>query len=385
MSNYVYRAVLENYSKEEGIKCKEKDSDKSLSYHVNFGSKKNVKTKFISTSKKIGIAAYKYAIGKANENRNKRAKIVLIDLDKLPKGQKYYDLTNDSVLKEQKINRMSKNYCKSDAEVTIEGDIGPECIKEIPPMLVDILFALESSGNANKMFYDILLDRVVNDDMDIDKIIERCKLNKLEHRFIELYYKDMNNMKKTGEQILSEILNDDKEYNIEFIANSIRTQIIKNVVSSQLHRDLKYYTGPLEGKLQSHYRTEKDRLKKDCHYFNDYLSIKVNNEDMIKLPGGVEYRINNKNEVDLLQVLEAHLIKENYENPSIARESDNGYKLFNGIRIELEKKIEKNNKEISLDEIKSTLKIGNAKERKEVDNYIRKQMQRQRQEHERGE
>ena len=39
----------------------------------------------------------------------------------------------------------------------------------------------------------------------------------------------------------------------------------------------------------------------------------------------------------------------------------------------------------NMDEIKSTLKIGNAKERKEVDNYIRKQMQRQRQEHERGE
>lgn len=385
MANYVYRAVLENYSKEEGIKCKEKDSDKSLSYHVNFGSKKNVKTKYISTSKKIGIAAYKYAIGKVNENRIKRSKIVLIDLDKLPKEQKYYDLTDETVLKEQKISRMSKNYCKSDAEVTIEGDIGPECVKEIPPMLVDILFALESSGNANKMFYDMLLDRVAEGDMELDKIIEKCKFNKLEQNFIKSYYTDMNQLEETAKQILPEMLDEKKEDNREFIANCIRTQIIKNVVASQLHRDLKYYTGPLEGKLQSHYRTEKDRLKKDCHYFNDYLSIKVNNDDMIKLPNGINYEVGKKNEVKTLQLIEAHLTKENFETPSIPRDKDNRYKSFEGIRIEIDKKRVKDNNEINLDDIKSTLKIGNAKERKEVDNYIQRQMQRQRGARERGE
>ena len=385
MANYVYRAVLENYSKEEGIKCKEKDSDKSLSYHVNFGSKKNVKTKYISTSKKIGITAYKYAIGKVNEDRIKRSKIVLIDLDKLPKEQKYYDLTDENVLKEHKISRMSKNYCKSDAEVTIEGDIGPECVKEIPPMLVDILFALESSGNANKMFYDMLLDRVAEGDMELDKIIEKCKFNKLEQNFIKSYYTDMNQLEETAKQILPEMLDEKKEDNREFIANCIRTQIIKNVVASQLHRDLKYYTGPLEGKLNSHYRTEKDRVKKDCYYFNDYLSIKVNNDDMIKLPNGINYEVGKKNEVKTLQLIEAHLTKENFETPSIPRDKDNRYKSFEGIRIEIDKKRVKDNNEINLDDIKSTLKIGNAKERKEVDNYIQRQMQRQRGARERGE
>ena len=377
MANYVYRALLENYSKEEGIKCKEKDSDKSLSYHVNFGSKKNVKTKYISTSKKIGITAYKYAIGKVNEDRIKRSKVVLIDLDKLPKEQKYYDLTDENVLKEHKISRMSKNYCKSDAEVTIEGDIGPECVKEIPPMLVDILYALESSGNANKMFYDMLLDRVAEGDMDLDKIVEKCKFNKLEQDFIKSYYTDMNKLEETAKQILPEITDIKDGYNKEFIVNCIRTKIIKDVVASQLHRDLKYYTGPLEGKLNSHYRNENDRVKKDCYYFNDYLSIKVNNEDIIKLPNGIEYEFDNKNRIKALQVLESHLTKEEYESPSIPRDKDNRYKLFKGMKIEFNKEKSKNNKEISLESIESTLKVSNAKERKEVDNYIRKQMQRQ--------
>ena len=79
---YLFRA---DYDYNGGnIECKDSNSDASLRVHLQSGSAQNIKTKYISMTQSIGIAAYHYALGDKKNPREDRAPVVLIDYTNIP-------------------------------------------------------------------------------------------------------------------------------------------------------------------------------------------------------------------------------------------------------------------------------------------------------------
>lgn len=141
MGEYVYRAQQE-YIDGEDIKCQDSNSEDTISAHVHNGSK-NIRTRFISTTGRVGVAKYKYSRGNCKE-KCKRAPIILIDLKKLreKKGVKIHDFRDPELLTKE-LDNLARNYALADREITIEGNIPADCCRKIPPLIVDIISLLD--------------------------------------------------------------------------------------------------------------------------------------------------------------------------------------------------------------------------------------------------
>lgn len=248
---YLFRADG-NYKEGQGLVCKNPKANYTVNQHVGAGT--DIATKFISTTAKISIAAIKYSQGEKIDSNGKRAKVVLIDFGKLkslenqqnlPKKEQYiYDFTDEEQVEKYLRGRFQQNAARSDREVTVNGRIPPECCKEIPPIFVDILTALETDIENNlsdcdeekrKQIQEVgevisnnILDMIMQGKNNaLNRIINRVNFNSLEKKFIELYYEQRKTLGSAAKVMFGEMEQG------EFWANAILTGIIKKVINDK--------------------------------------------------------------------------------------------------------------------------------------------------------
>lgn len=261
MGEYVYR-TQEKYENGNAIMCKNPNSNITIDTYIKNGSR--IGSRFISTTKKISIAKYKYSQGE-----NKRNPIILIDFkklkelkdkelkDKKSKGEKskdemyIYDFVDDETLVEL-LNRLtvsSRNFVKADREVTIVGDIPAECCKKIPPLIADILSAFELDGQMRVLINpinDMIMDNSINAEME--KILGKIEFNDLEEKFIKEYYSDsMPTLEAMGKSLFPEAEKSD------MIAQCLQLEVLKKIFRSNEFKEF------LKSKLQGNFPKELER------------------------------------------------------------------------------------------------------------------------------
>lgn len=192
------------------------------------------KTRFQSTTKKIAVAAYKYAPGPIDNPNYRRSKIVLIDL---PDNVTRYNFTDPVEFKNITkgwlgVERV-KNFVEADREVTVEGMIPKECVREIPPIFVDILALLSGESGQKGFLYDVLIQKIISGEITVQNTLDtmnKISFNNLERRFINSYYEDYKHAAVCGNELFSRFAcgnNTPEDY-----AVALRTQVLKEVFNS---------------------------------------------------------------------------------------------------------------------------------------------------------
>ena len=288
---YLFRA---DYDYNGGnIECKDCNSKKSLRTHIQSGSKPNVKTKYISMTQSIGISAYHYALGDKKNPREDRAPIVLIDYDNIPdtdeqnrKREFYNSITDEN----KSITGSALRFAQAVQEVVTSYSIPQECLKEIPPILVDVIYAFEHndfnlstqreefgmvddpevqkykysrvSEETQKYVQELLCDLVFSGDYSeiTNLLTQKMPFNDIEKKFMEKYYdidfenggnilrKDGKNLPKL-ETVTQTTLNPylkekfgSKYSTFSFtdpdISHYVRGQIVNNIIENADFRDL---------------------------------------------------------------------------------------------------------------------------------------------------
>lgn len=216
---YLFRA---DYDYNGGnIECKDSNSDASLRVHLQSGSAQNIKTKYISMTQSIGIAAYHYALGDKKNPREDRAPVVLIDYTNIPdtddqnRTREFYNSSTDE---NKSITGRPLHFAKAAQEVVTSYSIPEECLKEIPPILVDIIYAFEYndfnlatqreengivddpeitkyksskiSEKTQKYIQELLCDLVFSEDYSeiTNLLTQKIPFNDIEKKFMEKYY-----------------------------------------------------------------------------------------------------------------------------------------------------------------------------------------------------
>lgn len=254
LSKYLFRADG-SYKSGEDVMAKDVNSDVSALQHIAQGSK-NVKSKYISTTKKVATAVT-YSLGVVKKNKNKiidgvedhvRTPVLLIDCEKLEKhGAVLHDaevLKSDSLKsatpenrafwEEQKENygqylRMAQKFAPSSREVLVEDKIPSDCVKEIPMICVDMLEALEDFEVEYPRLYtpfkNLVLDKIMTDDEEFKQKISEIHFDGKLQEFYEEYYKEGN---KSLKDVSKGVFGKDDEEGL-LLANCSRVQIIKDV------------------------------------------------------------------------------------------------------------------------------------------------------------
>lgn len=249
------------------INCKDCNSDIGITDHIYRGS--TLKTKYISMTKSIGRAAYHYSLGDKKHIRENRTPIILIDYNNIPEKDKenrireFYNFNNQEDLDKLKSTRPA-NFARGAQEVVTSYSIPQECIREIPPIFVDIIYAFEE----HKEIQEILCDMVFSEKYeDITKLITKTmKFNDIERKFMESYYDiefegDGNIVRKSGKKLpklgtvtktilqpymkekFGDIMGKSTTINSDEIGNSdiseyIRVQILKNIIGRTEFRNI---------------------------------------------------------------------------------------------------------------------------------------------------
>lgn len=228
---------MSGYKNGNDILCKDSNSDLDLWHHIAFGSNSDVKTRFISCTKSIGVAQ-KYAYDDKMFN-TVPTPIVLIDTAKLSEhnGCNLYDCYDPDIIKSQHlIGTPAENFAPASQEVIVENQIPADCTTTIPPLFVDILRALEAckydtrNGSllANSKQYDTIIDcinsLIISNDLSIFNLLDDCKLSALEKDFIKQYY---FGERKSLSQISQSMFNNDIG-----LAGCIKIQALKNIVGA---------------------------------------------------------------------------------------------------------------------------------------------------------
>ena len=350
MEGFVYRTLKEEKVGEK-IVCKNPNSVVSLFRHVLNGS--NEKSKFLSMTKRIGIAANKYLVrynSKAKtpqKGHEKRRPVVVIDLSKLKHN--IYDcssLDNICHCGDEEMENKAKNYNNStpedlralhyalaDREIITEYEILPEAYKEVNPILVDVLDAVErvahfklskayeqrklngtpkgTEDNA-KILLTLINKMIMNDEEnELIDIINNLDFEPFENLILENYYNQMLNAYETAKVFKEYIKEDDKEGDKDalYCVFGIKTNIIRKIlgnpkIQEKLYKNAKdtmsekefervlqeaqEYYAIQEGLISSKGK-EKDYKdeKKEEFYPGDGLSIKVKVKDPMIIPIGV--------------------------------------------------------------------------------------------------
>lgn len=259
---YLFRADS-TYKEGESITCKDPKSKKRVHDHVTYGTTR--KTRFISTTGELSVAAMKFSLGEPKLSSPKRAPIVLIDFEKLRtiKQQEQaempliYDFTDEEQVEEH-LQGNTPNLARADREVVIDTIIPAECCKEIPPLLVDILLALKteigddvetrhSKGElleVGESIYDSILEMIMQGDSKlIERIVSKIEFNELEKRFMTLYYDKMQTLESVSKTMFGDL-----EHG-EFLANAILNEIIKKIYKSQAIAQEAYYEKEIYSKI----------------------------------------------------------------------------------------------------------------------------------------
>jgi len=123
--NIVYRVIRPDEDPSKGLFPKNPNATFDLDYHVRYGSKPNVRTQYISTTRDINVAA-EWAAKSGN-------RIVIIDLDAV--GGTVYDLSTDIGRQQYilKYRPFSTNFAKKSAEVLIEGNVPANAVRVLCP------------------------------------------------------------------------------------------------------------------------------------------------------------------------------------------------------------------------------------------------------------
>lgn len=249
MKEYSYRAAPELINGKD-IECKNPRGRTDIIEFIANGSTKIRKTKFISTSKLLGVVVNKHALGKKDLMTNefigilkdgefikgKRAPIILVDLDAVRKREKeenkdkedketyVYDcsteerMENINIPQEKKQGKKwekAKINANADREVIITYCIKANEYKQVPPILVDVLDAFEQVNTEDsklcmQAINDMIMGNPENETSDIEKImniINNMQFNEIEKYIITEYYQNMNTMyqiKENFQQFLDE-------------------------------------------------------------------------------------------------------------------------------------------------------------------------------------
>ena len=112
----LYRVTDPNQNCQGGLIAKDPTAKRTVSSHVGCGGRKNYKSQFISFSTSYDVVHDKYW-----PKKPQGARLVEVDIKKLPSKCKIYDLTDPNI--RQKYvghNPWARNYAKSDCEVLLE-------------------------------------------------------------------------------------------------------------------------------------------------------------------------------------------------------------------------------------------------------------------------
>lgn len=284
---YLFRA---DYGYNGGnIECEDSNSDTSLKVHIQSGSDPSIKTKYISMTQSIGIAAYHYALGDQKNPQKDRAPIVLIDYNNIPdtdEQNRTREFYNSNIDEHKSITGTVKNFAKASQEVVTSYSIPEECLREIPPILVDIIYAFEYNDfnletqsmrnspkinqyksskiaeETQKYIQELLCDLVFSGDYSkiTNLFTKKIPFNDIEKKFMEEYYAiDFQNsgniLRKNGktlpklETVTQSTLNPylkekfgNKYSPFSFtdpdISHYIRGQIINNIIENPDFREL---------------------------------------------------------------------------------------------------------------------------------------------------
>ena len=181
----------------------------NVDYHVSEGSKPRKKGDyFISLSKSYICAFLKYAHGLArltkDGNKTKRAltvkqrnRTVLVTCNnneiKDPKDSgikvgDFIDCQNLAIDDDKK-----KNYVPADKEIDAFGKIDKERIREVHPLLCDMMMILDLNGKSE--YKNLIIEKVVNREFAVETIEaflltikESGKYNDIEKEFAEMFY-----------------------------------------------------------------------------------------------------------------------------------------------------------------------------------------------------
>jgi hypothetical protein len=112
----LYRATDPNQNCRGGLIAKDPTAKKTVSSHVGCGSRPNYKSQYISFSTSYDIVRDKYWPKKPSG-----ARLIKVDIGKIPSKCKIYDLT-DPDIREKYVghNPWARNYAKKDCEVLLE-------------------------------------------------------------------------------------------------------------------------------------------------------------------------------------------------------------------------------------------------------------------------
>lgn len=125
-----YRVHGEPLSKGKSLVAKDPTAKRSISSHVNCGSKEGYTSQYISLSKNSLWALYFFSkVRHVHEGASSTPAIVAVDLARVE--SKVYDLTVEEVRVKELPGATMKNYAKSASEVLVEICIQPEAIVKV--------------------------------------------------------------------------------------------------------------------------------------------------------------------------------------------------------------------------------------------------------------
>ncbi len=281
MSKFVYRAIREDENPNEGLRVGvEKASTleeraKRFFYHINNGSNEAYTEKyFISMTEKLE-AAQKYR----DKSRHEGTGILLINAEAIQSDLIYIKGVEKSELASELSSSalvLAQNYSAADSEVLTDTGIEPEYIKELSPLMLDTLEAINvtiAKGDDESQQEKSMLEFVQSayfDSPEFERVLENTgELNVYEQYFYERYYKHGY----SREQILSEMNNlltqsgKGKAKLDLTTVESLRVSVIKKLLNSdetieylQKYNDEKYHDDSIGEQLQG-IKEEKAREK----------------------------------------------------------------------------------------------------------------------------
>jgi len=293
----------------ENIECKDKESTMDIWTFLQTGTGK--KTKFISLSKNIGISAEKYTIGKKADYTkplSKRTPVILVDMQKLQ--DEYPDSTvHDLSTKEKFEDYYGKEYLYKrngvatvmghaigDREVIVENSIPKEAFRIIPPIIVDVLVALEHDILGDKLKYRILngiMENEINDET-IKDMLSELNLDPLKQNFIENYYNGMFTMHSYGNELENSINNNSSITGFD-LANSVKKSLIVDMMEAlskhfEIEHRSRYKFFIPEGKISATAKSHSD-LQYCLNYQRciDTYGIKLSKDEQLIIPNTYKY------------------------------------------------------------------------------------------------
>jgi len=255
-------------------------SDKNLVEHISRKSNSKItrkKTPYISLSREITAPLMKFSYGRKRGkvvkgekgqfkvNRNEvRARIFMVVTDGLPEAKSLEEEVSEPTIFRQdtfssKLSGMYANASKGDQEDVIYGRIDSSRVFEIHPVLADILFKLTSSIQHRKgnyatrtdeiiqkyeELYQRIIDKIISGEYSVEnfnKILDTFKVNDVEQRFIDEFYKKRTNIADSCMRAIPDMEVPDVDWKrderLALAGSCLRNQVLNDIFPQLLERD----------------------------------------------------------------------------------------------------------------------------------------------------